>query len=137
MILKVHKDLGVYTDINSKGLAPLSKLIAETMRMPVQANKAIVGRNAFAHSSGIHQDGFLKHAENYEIITPQDVGVDKSDIVLTARSGRHAIKHRLELLGFNLSRDEVTELYDRFLELADEIKEVNDKDLVKLMKVPV
>lgn len=137
MILKVHKDLGVYTDIDSKGLAPLSKLIAETMRMPVQANKAIVGRNAFAHSSGIHQDGFLKHAENYEIITPQDVGVDKSDIVLTARSGRHAIKHRLELLGFNLSRDEVTELYDRFLELADEIKEVNDKDLVKLMKVPV
>jgi 2-isopropylmalate synthase len=137
MILKVHKDLGVHTDIDSKGLAPLSKLIAKTMRMPVQANKAIVGRNAFAHSSGIHQDGFLKHAENYEIIAPQDVGVDKSDIVLTARSGRHAIKHRLELLGFNLSRDEVTELYDRFLELADEIKEVNDKDLVKLMKVPV
>ncbi|MFB0907397.1 MAG: 2-isopropylmalate synthase [Spirosomataceae bacterium] len=137
MTLKVHKDLGVYTDIDSKGLAPLSKLIAKTMRMPVQANKAIVGRNAFAHSSGIHQDGFLKHAENYEIIAPQDVGVDKSDIVLTARSGRHAIKHRLELLGFNLSRDEVTELYDRFLELADEIKEVNDKDLVKLLKVPV
>jgi 2-isopropylmalate synthase len=136
MTLKVHKDLGVYTDIDSKGLAPLSKLIAKTMRMPVQANKAIVGRNAFAHSSGIHQDGFLKHAENYEIIAPQDVGVDKSDIVLTARSGRHAIKHRLELLGFNLSRDEVTELYDRFLELADEIKEVNDKDLVKLLKVP-
>jgi 2-isopropylmalate synthase len=136
MILKVHKDLGVYTDIDSKGLAPLSKLISKTMRMPVQANKAIVGRNAFAHSSGIHQDGFLKHAENYEIIAPQDVGVDKSDIVLTARSGRHAIKHRLELLGFNLSKDEVTELYDRFLELADEIKEVNDRDLVKLMKVP-
>lgn len=135
MTLKVHRDLGVYTDINSKGLAPLSKLIAKTMRMPVQANKAIVGRNAFAHSSGIHQDGFLKHAENYEIIAPQDVGVDKSDIVLTARSGRHAIKHRLELLGFSLSKDEVTELYDRFLALADEIKEVNDRDLVKLMKV--
>lgn len=135
MTLKVHKDLGVYTDINSQGLAPLSKLIAKTMRMPVQANKAIVGRNAFAHSSGIHQDGFLKHAENYEIIAPQDVGVDKSDIVLTARSGRHAIKHRLELLGFKLSKDEVTELYDRFLALADEIKEVNDRDLVKLMKV--
>ncbi|MDP5121600.1 MAG: 2-isopropylmalate synthase [Spirosomaceae bacterium] len=136
MTLKVHRDLGVYTDIDAKGLAPLSKLIAKTMRMPVQANKAIVGRNAFAHSSGIHQDGFLKHAENYEIIAPQDVGVDKSDIVLTARSGRHAIKHRLELLGFNLSRDEVTELYDRFLELADEIKEVNDRDLVKLLKLP-
>lgn len=136
MTLKVHKDLGVYTDIDSRGLAPLSKLIAKTMRMPVQANKAIVGRNAFAHSSGIHQDGFLKHAENYEIIAPQDVGVDKSDIVLTARSGRHAIKHRLELLGFNLNKDEVTELYDRFLQLADEIKEVNDKDLVKLLKMP-
>lgn len=136
MTLKVHKDLNVYTDIDAKGLAPLSKLIAKTMRMPVQANKAIVGRNAFAHSSGIHQDGFLKHAENYEIIAPQDVGVDKSDIVLTARSGRHAIKHRLELLGFELSKDEVTELYDRFLQLADEIKEVNDKDLVKLMKTP-
>ncbi len=136
MTLKVHRDLGVYTDIDAKGLAPLSKLIAKTMRMPVQANKAIVGRNAFAHSSGIHQDGFLKHAENYEIIAPQDVGVDKSDIVLTARSGRHAIKHRLELLGFNLSRDEVTELYDRFLALADEIKEVNDRDLVKLLKLP-
>lgn len=136
MTLKVHKDLGVYTDIDAKGLAPLSKLIAKTMRMPVQANKAIVGRNAFAHSSGIHQDGFLKHAENYEIIAPQDVGVDKSDIVLTARSGRHAIKHRLELLGFNLNREEVTELYDRFLELADEIKEVNDKDLVKLLRLP-
>jgi 2-isopropylmalate synthase len=135
MTLKVHKDLGVYTDINSKGLAPLSKLIAKAMRMPVQANKAIVGRNAFAHSSGIHQDGFLKNAENYEIIAPQDVGVDKSDIVLTARSGRHAIKHRLELLGFNLSKDEVTAIYDRFLELADEIKEVNDKDLVQLLKM--
>ncbi len=135
MTLKVHKDLGVYTDIDAKGLAPLSKLISKTMRMPVQANKAIVGRNAFAHSSGIHQDGFLKFAQNYEIIAPQDVGVDKSDIVLTARSGRHAIKHRLELLGFNLSRDEVTAIYDRFLALADEIKEVNDKDLVQLMKV--
>lgn len=135
MTLKVHKDLGVYTDIDARGLAPLSKLISKTMRMPVQANKAIVGRNAFAHSSGIHQDGFLKHAQNYEIIAPQDVGVDKSDIVLTARSGRHAIKHRLELLGFSLSRDEVTAIYDRFLALADEIKEVNDKDLVQLMKV--
>lgn len=135
MAIKVHRDLGLHTDIDAKGLAPLSKLIAKTMRMPVQANKAIVGRNAFAHSSGIHQDGFLKHAENYEIIAPQDVGVDKSDIVLTARSGRHAIQHRLELLGYMLDKEEVTELYDRFLTLADEIKEVNDKDLVTLLRV--
>jgi 2-isopropylmalate synthase len=104
------------------------------MRMPVQPNKAIVGRNAFAHSSGIHQDGFLKHAENYEIMTPQEVGVDKSDIVLTARSGRHALKHRLELLGFALNKDEIDLTYIRFLDLADRIKEVNDKDLVSLMR---
>jgi 2-isopropylmalate synthase len=105
--------------------------------MPVQANKAIVGRNAFAHSSGIHQDGFLKHTENYEIINPQEVGVDKSSIVLTARSGRHALKHRLEMLGFKLDKPEIDEAYSRFLDLADRIKEVNDKDLVILMKETV
>jgi 2-isopropylmalate synthase len=134
MTLKVHKDLGFYTNINTKMLAPMSKLVANTMRMPVQANKAIVGRNAFAHSSGIHQDGFLKHAENYEIITPQEVGIDKSDIVLTARSGRHALKHRLERLGFNLEKPMIDEIYTEFLDLADRIKEVNDRDLVDLMK---
>ncbi len=134
MTLKVHKELNCYTDIKSEMLYPLSRLISETMRMPVQANKAVVGRNAFAHSSGIHQDGFLKHAENYEIMTPQSVGVDKSDIVLTARSGRHALKHRLEVLGFKLDKIEIDEVYKNFLELADRIKEVNDKDLVTLMK---
>jgi 2-isopropylmalate synthase len=134
MTLKVHKDLGFYTNINTKMLAPMSKLVANTMRMPVQANKAIVGRNAFAHSSGIHQDGFLKHAENYEIMTPQEVGIDKSDIVLTARSGRHALKHRLERLGFNLEKPMIDEIYTEFLDLADRIKEVNDRDLVDLMK---
>jgi 2-isopropylmalate synthase len=134
MTLKVHKDLGFYTDIKSEMLTPLSHLVSKTMRMPVQANKAIVGRNAFAHSSGIHQDGFLKHSENYEIMTPQEVGVDKSDIVLTARSGRHALKHRLELLGFTLQKDQIDSVYDQFLELADKIKEVNDKDLVGLMR---
>lgn len=134
MTLKVHKELDAYTNIKSELLYPLSQLVSKTMRMPVQPNKAIVGRNAFAHSSGIHQDGFLKHAQNYEIMTPQEVGVDKSDIVLTARSGRHALKHRLELLGFTLSKDEVDLTYIRFLDLADRIKEVNDKDLVTLMR---
>lgn len=134
MILKVHRDLGVHTNIDSTQLAPLSKLVAETMRMVVQPNKAIVGRNAFAHSSGIHQDGFLKNSINYEIIAPHEVGVDKSDIVLTARSGRHALKHRLELLGFKLEKPALDTTYEHFLNLADEIKEVADRDLVKLMK---
>lgn len=134
MILKVHKSLGLHTNIESTLLSPLSNLVSQTMRMPVQANKAIVGRNAFAHSSGIHQDGFLKHTENYEIINPQEVGVDKSSIVLTARSGRHALKHRLEILGFKLEKPEIDDAYSRFLDLADRIKEVNDKDLVILMK---
>lgn len=134
MILKVHKSLGYHTNIESTMLAPISNLVSDTMHMPVQANKAIVGRNAFAHSSGIHQDGFLKHTENYEIISPQEVGVDKSSIVLTARSGRHALKHRLEMLGFKLDKPEIDDTYSRFLELADRIKEVNDKDLVILMK---
>ena len=136
MILKVHK-LGYHTNIESTLLSPLSNLVSQTMRMPVQANKAIVGRNAFAHSSGIHQDGFLKHTENYEIMSPQEVGVDKSSIVLTARSGRHALKHRLEMLGFKLDKPEIDEAYSRFLDLADRIKEVNDKDLVILMKETV
>ena len=134
MILKVHKTLGFYTDIDSTKLFPMSKLVSETMRMQVQANKAIVGRNAFAHSSGIHQDGFLKHTDTYEIINPLEVGVDKSMIVLTARSGRHALKHRLEMLGFKLEKTFLDDTYKRFLDLADQIKEVNDKDLVKLMK---
>jgi 2-isopropylmalate synthase len=134
MTLKVHKGLGLYTDIKTEKLAPLSHLVSKTMRMQVQANKAIVGRNAFAHSSGIHQDGFLKHSLNYEIMTPQEVGVDKSDIVLTARSGRHAIKHRMELLGFKATKEKLDEIYDEFLILADKIKEVNDKDLVGLVR---
>jgi 2-isopropylmalate synthase len=134
MILKVHKTLGFHTDIDSTKLFPMSNLVSETMRMQVQANKAIVGRNAFAHSSGIHQDGFLKHTDTYEIINPLEVGVDKSMIVLTARSGRHALKHRLEMLGFKLEKPLLDDTYKRFLDLADQIKEVNDKDLVKLMR---
>lgn len=134
MTLKVHKELDAYTNIKSELLYPLSQLVSKTMRMPVQPNKAVVGRNAFAHSSGIHQDGFLKHAENYEIMTPQEVGVDKSDIVLTARSGRHALKHRLSLLGYDLTKEEIDLTYIRFLDLADKIKEVNDGHLVTLMQ---
>ena len=98
------------------------------MNMPVQANKAIVGRNAFAHSSGIHQDGVLKNRENYEIIDPVEVGIRESSIILTARSGRAALKHRLELLGFNFGKEELDEIYDRFC-LADKKKEINDEDI--------
>ncbi len=132
MALQVHKELGLTTGIDSTKIYPTSQLVSKMMRMPIQANKAIVGRNAFAHSSGIHQDGFLKHSLNYEIMNPHDVGVDKSDILLTARSGRHALKHRMELLGFNYEQEALNEVYDRFLEVADVKKEVNDKDLVEL-----
>ncbi len=132
MILQTHKDLGLYTDIKSDRIYKLSNLVSGMMRMPVQANKAIVGKNAFAHSSGIHQDGFLKHAENYEIINPADVGVPSSSIVLTARSGRAALKHRAELLGYSYEGDDLNTLYENFLIVADEKKEVNDADLIIL-----
>jgi 2-isopropylmalate synthase len=137
MALHVHKELGLETGVNTQHIYPTSQLVSKMMRMPVQANKAIVGRNAFAHSSGIHQDGFLKNTLNYEIMNPQDVGVDKSDIVLTARSGRHALKHRLELLGFSFDKSTLDELYTRFLEVADLKKEVNDADLVDLAKTGI
>jgi 2-isopropylmalate synthase len=137
MALHVHKELGLETGVNTQYIYPTSQLVSKMMRMPVQANKAIVGRNAFAHSSGIHQDGFLKNTLNYEIMNPQDVGVDKSDIVLTARSGRHALKHRLELLGFSFDKSTLDELYARFLEVADLKKEVNDADLVDLAKTGI
>ena len=133
MILKTHKDLDLHTNIKSEKLYAVSTLISDLMRMPVQLNKAIVGANAFAHSSGIHQDGFLKNAENYEIINPADVGVPCSSIVLTARSGRAALKHRLELLGFQPSKTELDALYQNFLVVADEKKNVNDEDLQNLV----
>ncbi len=101
--------------------------------MPVQANKAIVGKNAFAHSSGIHQDGFLKNRENYEVIDPVIVGSMPSSIVLTARSGKHALLHRLEKLGYTFEKEELLKIYDKFLVLADSQKEVNDKDLTELI----
>ncbi len=134
MAIRLHKELGLETTINAKRLFPVSQLVSKMMRMPVQANKAIVGRNAFAHSSGIHQDGFLKHSENYEIMNPHDVGVDKSSIVLTARSGRHALKHRLENLGYSFDKSELDTLYHSFLAVADIKKEINDGDLVDLVK---
>lgn len=133
MTLKVHKDLELYTNIKSERLFELSHLVSSMMRMPVQPNKAIVGKNAFAHSSGIHQDGFLKHAENYEIINPADVGVPSSSIVLTARSGRAALKHRAELLGHSFEGSDLNTLYENFLIVADEKKEVNDADLLALV----
>jgi 2-isopropylmalate synthase len=132
MIIKTHKDLGLHTNIKSERIYDISKLISGLMRMPVQANKAIVGANAFAHSSGIHQDGFLKNSENYEIINPDEVGVPCSSIVLTARSGRAALKHRLELLGYQPGKPELDVLYENFLVIADEKKKVEDEDLIAL-----
>jgi len=126
--------LGLYTNVNSLQLNPLSKLVSDTMRMPVQPNKAIVGSNAFAHSSGIHQDGFLKSAITYESINPVDVGADTSKIVLTARSGRSALAFRFQKLGYTFKRDDVDILYDEFLKVADSKKEVNDDDLNELAK---
>jgi 2-isopropylmalate synthase len=133
MVLKTHKDLGLHTNIKSEMLYELSTLVSEMMRMPVQPNKAIVGANAFAHSSGIHQDGFLKNSENYEIINPADVGVPSSSIILTARSGRAALKHRLELLGYQPNKSELDQLYTNFLVLADEKKNIVDGDLMMLV----
>ena len=129
MILKSHHDLKLKTDINTKLIYSTSRLVSTLMSMPVQANKAIVGRNAFAHSSGIHQDGVLKKRENYEIIDPVEVGIRESSIILTARSGRAALNHHLELLGFNFGKDEIDDIYHRFLVLADKKKEINDEDI--------
>jgi len=129
MIVKSHHDLNLSTGINTKLIYPTSRLVSRLMSMPVQANKAIVGKNAFAHSSGIHQDGVLKNRENYEIIDPVEVGIRESSIVLTARSGRAALSHRLELLGFKFGKEEIDDIYHRFLLLADKKKEINDEDI--------
>ncbi len=134
MVIKQHKHLNLYTNIKTQKLNPLSRLVSETMRVPVQPNKAIVGSNAFAHSSGIHQDGFLKNSLTYESINPDDVGADASKIVLTARSGRSALAHRFRKLDFEFTRNEIDILYEQFLQLADKNKEVNDEDLNLLAK---
>lgn len=132
MILKQHKHLGLHTNVNAQQLNPISRLVSDTMRMPVQPNKAIVGANAFSHSSGIHQDGFLKDALTYEIIAPEEVGAEQSKIVLTARSGRSALAYRFQKLGFQFNRNDVDALYESFLKVADLHKEVKDEDLLQL-----
>jgi len=134
MILKQHYTLGYQTNIKTELLNPVSQLVAETMRMPVQANKAIVGSNAFSHSSGIHQDGFLKDALCYEIIKPEDVGAEGSKIVLTARSGRSALAHRFRKLGYEFTRNDIDKLYEQFVKIADSKKEVEDADLLAMAK---
>ena len=132
MIIKQHKHLNFYTSVDAAQLNPMSRKVSDIMRMPVQPNKAIVGSNAFSHSSGIHQDGFLKDALTYEIINPLDVGADDSKIVLTARSGRSALAHRFKKLGYEFNRNDVDVLYGWFLQVADSKKEIEDKDLTKL-----
>lgn len=133
MILKTHKSLNFTHRVNSRHLYELSGMVSRMMRMPVQPNKAIVGKNAFAHSSGIHQDGVLKHRETYEIINPEDVGIDQSEIILTARSGRHALNHHLERLGYTIERIDLNQVYDKFLTMADGKKEIRDDDILLLM----
>ena len=114
---------------------PTSRLVSSLMNMPVQPNKAIVGRNAFAHSSGIHQDGVLKNVQTYEIINPHDVGIDDNSIVLTARSGRAALKRRLSALGINTTFEKLDKIYEAFLKLADKKKDINDDDIMILAGV--
>ena len=133
MILKCHKHLGIGTNINTTKIYPASRMVSSLMNMPVQPNKAVVGRNAFAHSSGIHQDGVLKNVQTYEIMNPKDVGLDDNSIVLTARSGRAALKYRLEVLGVKIDDEKkVDAIYRKFLALADRRKEVNDEDILTL-----
>ncbi len=133
MILKTHKKLGLETEINTKKIYEVSQKVSKMMNMPIQKNKAIVGANAFAHSSGIHQDGIIKQRENYEIIDPKEVGIDKSKIVLTARSGRAALRYRLKNLKYEIKQEYLNFIYQKFLNLADKKKEINDLDLKQLM----
>ena len=134
MVMRQHKNLNLMTNINSKLLYGVSKLVSSKMGVPVQPNKAIVGANAFAHSSGIHQDGVIKKRETYEIIDPKDVGVDESSIVLTARSGRAALAYRAKNIGFDLNKLELDKVYERFLKIADKQKEVSDEELPKIIE---
>ena len=134
MIMRQHPALNLDTNINSKLLFDTSNLVSEGMGMPVQPNKAIVGANAFAHSSGIHQDGVIKNRETYEIINPTDVGVNESAIILTARSGRAALAYKAKQVGYNLSKNELDLVYPEFLKFADINKEVTDEDIPKIIK---
>jgi 2-isopropylmalate synthase len=133
MILKCHKHLNIETNINTTKIYPVSRMVSSLMNMPVQPNKAVVGRNAFAHSSGIHQDGVLKNVGTYGIMNPKDVGLDDNSIVLTARSGRAALKYRLKVLGVSVDDDKkVDNIYQAFLRLADKKKDVTDDDILVL-----
>lgn len=133
MAFRSHKELGIETNVNPRRITSVSRMVSSLMNMPVQPNKAIVGRNAFAHSSGIHQDGVLKNRESYEIIDPKEVGLDENSIVLTARSGRAALKHRLHVLGIELDSKSLDKAYEEFLKLADRKKEINDDDVLMLV----
>ncbi len=132
MAVKTRKDIPVITGIQTERIMETSRMVSSLMNMPVQPNKAIVGRNAFAHSSGIHQDGVLKNRENYEIIDPVSVGVDASAIVLTARSGRAALRHHLDRLGCSAEGKGLDKIYDKFLLMADKKKQVTDEDIIAL-----
>ena len=133
MILRCHKHLGIDTNINTHRIYPISRMVSSLMNMPVQPNKAIVGRNAFSHSSGIHQDGVLKNVQTYEIIDPKDVGLDDNSIVLTARSGRAALKYRLHVNGVDIDDEQkLDSIYKKFLDLADRKKEIGDADILVL-----
>lgn len=134
MIIKCHQaTMPVTTNINTTKIWPTSRLVSSLMNMPVQPNKAIVGKNAFAHSSGIHQDGVLKNVQTYEIMDPKDVGIDENSIVLTARSGRAALRHRLSILGIEMEGEKLDKTYEAFLRLADKKKELTDDDLLMLV----
>ena len=135
MILKQHPYLNLDTGINTKLLYDTSLLVQRSMGMIVQPNKAVVGENAFAHSSGIHQDGVIKNRETYEIMDPADVGVTESSIVLTARSGRAALAYRAKNVGYDLTKIQLDDLYPQFLQFADHHKEVNDEDIHHLMEL--
>ena len=135
MVLKQHNEVNLETNINSKLLLEMSQLVSELMGMIVQPNKAIVGSNAFAHSSGIHQDGVIKNRETYEIIDPIDVGVNQSAIILTARSGRAALAFRAKKIGYDLTKIQLDKVYNEFLKFADIKKEVTDNDLPRIIKL--
>lgn len=134
MIMRQHPDLNLTTDINTKLLYDTSQMVSEAMGMYVQPNKAIVGANAFAHSSGIHQDGVIKNRETYEIIDPHDVGVETSAIVLTARSGRAALAYRAKNIGIELTKLQLDKVYLEFLRFADAKKEINDEDIPQIVE---
>ncbi len=136
MAIRTRNDYfdGYYTGIDPKEIVPISRRVSRTMGIPVQPNKAIVGANAFAHSSGIHQDGVIKQRDTFEIIDPEDVGWQESQIILSPRSGRNALRHRLSVLGYDLTQEKLDRIYERFLEIADKKKSIHDADLDAIMR---